>query len=322
VERIKKRLWQDNNVYNAIKSRRNKSTLARNLLGSESTANPAYTPPSLVDLGDGRILSGGLECDMQKRRTICSSFDQNWQCLGCGSHGGHSAFKIRGVADSYFSRKVVILADQSVPAALPAAGEQQCMRILIVENGKLRELADLFLERLGNRRVPPGTVVMIFSGAYLAETGIVNYCEELLSCIELIKAKTGKETIVAPLPPMLLGGSDSPALIRSIYELITWCEAYFMDSEGFLESSFIMSRVMLSHMGKDSREHWEMRRLMLPCNVIPGGKRAWTSGGKDSRAMPCSVRPMSMSMEKEMFAKIIGELIEKLGIGPGPQPEL
>jgi hypothetical protein len=52
------------------------------------------------------------------------------------------------------------------------------MRILIVVNGKLRELADLFLEKVGNRRVPPGTVVMLFSAAYLAETGIVNYCEE------------------------------------------------------------------------------------------------------------------------------------------------
>jgi hypothetical protein len=282
--------------------------------------NPAYTPTSLVDLGDGRILSGGLECDMQKKRTICSSFDQNWQFLSCGPHGGHPAFKIRGVADSYSSRKVVILADQSVPATLPAAGEQQCIRILIVENGKLRELADLFLEKVVNRRVPPGTVVMLFSAAYLAETGIMNYCEELVSCIELIKSKIGKETIVVPLPPMLLGGSDSPALIRSTFELITWCESYFMDSEGFLEASFIMARVMLSHMGKDSREHWEMRRMMLPCNVIPGGKRAWSSGGKDSRAMPCLVKPMPMSMEKEMFSKIIGELIEKQGLDLDPNP--
>jgi hypothetical protein len=212
----------------------------------------------------------------------------------------------------------VILADQSVLAALPAAGEQQCIRILIVENGKLRELADLFLEKVGNRRVPPGTVVMLFSAAYLAETGIVNYCEELVSCIELIKSKIGKETIVVPLPPMLLGGSDSPALIHSTFELITWCESYFMDYEGFLEASFIMARVMLSHMGKDSREHWEMRRLMLPCNVITGGKRAWSSGGKDSRAMPCLVKPMTVSMEKEMFAKIIGELIEKQGLDLDP----
>jgi hypothetical protein len=173
------RLGPDSNIYNAIKSGRSKSTLARNLLGSENSTNPAYSPPCLVDLGVGRILSGGLECDMQKRRTFCSSFDQDWQCLGCGPHGGHAAFKIRGVTDSYSSRKVVILADQSVPTALPTAGEQQCIRFLIVENGRLREIADLFLEKLGNRRVPPGTVVLIFSAAYLAETGIVNYCEEL-----------------------------------------------------------------------------------------------------------------------------------------------
>jgi hypothetical protein len=70
---------------------------------------------------------------------------------------------------------------------------------------------------------------------------------------------------------MLLGGSDSPALIRSTFELITWCESYFMDSEGFLEDSFIMARVMLTHTGKDPREHWELRRMMLPCNVTPGG---------------------------------------------------
>jgi hypothetical protein len=320
VDKIKQRLGPDSNIYNAIKSGRTKSTAARNLLGSENSSIPAYSPPGLVDLGDGRILSGGLECDIQKRRTFCSSFDQDWQCLGCGPHGGHAAFKIRGVADSYSSRKVVILADQSVPTALPTAGEQQCIRFLIVENGKLREMADLFLEKLGNRRVPPGTVVLIFSAAYLAETGIVNYCEELISCMDLIQSKTGKETIVAPLPPMLLGGSDSPALIRSIFELITWCETYFMDSDGFLEASFIMSRVMLSHMGKDSRDQWETRRMMLPCNVIPGGKRAWTSGGKDSRAMPCSVKPMTMSMEKEMFGKIIGELIEKRGLDLDPNP--
>jgi hypothetical protein len=63
---------------------------------------------------------------------------------------------------------------------------------------------------------------------------------------------------------------------------------------------------------------WEGRRITLPCKEK--GKQAWFSGGKDSRAMPCTVRPLTISTEKRIISLIIGEIRSKLALDLDPTP--
>jgi hypothetical protein len=94
VAEIKKRMGDDIITYNAISSQNRKSSAAANLLGGEKKMSPALS--SLVEIGDGRILSGGLQTAISTKRIVCTSFDKEWRCLRCGIHGQEPAFKIRG----------------------------------------------------------------------------------------------------------------------------------------------------------------------------------------------------------------------------------
>jgi hypothetical protein len=170
-----------------------------------------------VDLGDGRIMSGGLQLDMMNKKIVSTSFDAEWKCLRCGKHGDQPAFKTRGIPDSTCSRQVVILCDQSFPACLPADGQQECMKILLIENASVRDLIKIFLQKLGNRRVPPGSVILVFSATFLATVGLELYTMEMQEAERRIHNVLGRETIFQPLPPILLGGTSDSNLIRSLF---------------------------------------------------------------------------------------------------------
>jgi hypothetical protein len=192
------------------------------------------------------------------------------------------------------------------------------LKIILVENADLNELVDEFLRLLGNRRVPKGSVIMLFSASHLANVGVAEYAEQLIEASKRLKDKLGKETLVAPLPPVLLGGCNDPSLVRSLYELIVWSDSYYRGMEGYLEESTISALATIKYLGTDNREDWEERRIALPCKE--GGKQAWSSGGKDSRAMPCSVRPLTVSLEKKVIGNIINEIRSKLALDLDPTP--
>jgi hypothetical protein len=63
---------------------------------------------------------------------------------------------------------VVVLADQSLPANVPAADGGECIRIIRVEDGSLHELTSELTGMLINKKVLPGTVIMLGSMMQLA----------------------------------------------------------------------------------------------------------------------------------------------------------
>jgi hypothetical protein len=196
---ISKRMGQDMIVYNSIRASDHRSTMASDLLGGSKRM--IALPPGVVEIGDGRILSGGLKVDIAERKIISASFDADWRCIACNHPSDRPAFKFIGCADSQNTPHVIILGDQAVPAVLPSETEKQCIKVLIIENGSLRELADELLKLIGNRRVPKGSAIMIFSSTFLAEAGLVAYIEEFQAISKMIKDRLGKATIVMPLPP-------------------------------------------------------------------------------------------------------------------------
>jgi hypothetical protein len=257
------------------------------------------------------MLSGGLRLAISAKKIICTSFDNSWKCLRCGPHSQEEAFKIRGVADSSSPRQAVALADQSFPVCLPTDGQKECVKIAVIENGSLEDLASEFLRLLGNRRVPKGSVVMIHSSWHLANVGTAQYAVDLLAAMAKIKTALGKETICIPLPPFILGGTTNKELIRSCLELMAWYEDYF--EEG-LSVSFLKLAQLINDTSEGAKVQHESRRLTLPANNNPNGKRVWESGGQDSKAMPCIIKPATPSQETQMIACIVDELRVKFGL--------
>jgi hypothetical protein len=252
-------------------------------------------------------------------KVISKSFDDDWKCLRCGQHGSRPAFKIRGEADSSCSVQMVVLADQSFPAVLPSAMNENCIKILLIENGSLYDLVNEFIRKIGNRRVPPGTTILMFSASHLGMVGTAAYAEDYLEAEKMLKEKFGPLTRVGPLPPVMLGGCDNEALIRSIYELGFWLEDYFTTEPAYLEETHVAALYKLDELGEGMLEP-EERRIRLPVKTPTAAKKIWSSGGKDSRAMPSKIRPLTSEDEKNLISQLITELRVKLALDLDPNP--
>jgi hypothetical protein len=127
---IRERLGPEIIVYNSIQERYQRERGADNLLGGGRVAMPPME--GFVDIGDGRVLSGGLKIDIGAKKVVCCSCDQDWQCLRCEQHKTRPAFKIRGTADSSCSPQVVVLSDQAFLACLPSNAIKDCLKIILM----------------------------------------------------------------------------------------------------------------------------------------------------------------------------------------------
>jgi hypothetical protein len=61
-------------------------------------------------------------------------------------------------------------------------------------------------------------------------------------------------------------------------------------------------------------------RIRLPSLEGPDKKKIWSTGGKDSRAMPCKIKPLKMEDEKSLITTMITELRVKLALDFDPNP--
>jgi hypothetical protein len=320
IEDIKKKMGNDISLYEAIAASNKKASVANNLLGASKMS--ANGPPGFLDIGDGRITAGGLRLDISAKKTFFTSFDQNWCCIQCGNHGLTPAFKIRGLPDSSCARQVIILGDQACPAILPAAGDLQCIRTLLQENGSVSDLCDEFLRLLGNRRVPQGSTILIFSASHLANVGLAAYCSDLLKARDKIWKQTGNKTVVGPLPPILLGGSNNAELIRNIFELVAWSNYFFKSDDNYLEDSHATACTILLDAKEGDLVVGDIRRYTLPADKTDGIQRVWVSGGQESKAMPCSIKALTPASEKLFFDAVIDELRRGQGLDLDPLPTL
>jgi hypothetical protein len=316
IEGVKARMGKDSLIYEAISSSNARSTMAANLLGKYKIPAPKTT--GFLDLADGRVMSGGLQLDMANKRVVCTSFNADWTCFRCPAHS-EPALKMRGAADSSGHRQAIILADQSFPACLPVAGQEGCLKIILVENGSIKSLFEELVKQVGNRRIPKGSIVLAFSAAHLINVGLAQYAADLVEMGEEVKNKFGGETLFQPLPPIILDGIRDEQLVRAIMELIMWSDDFY-SGDNYLETTSLMARCIVLELGEGEQPELPVTRYALPANDAMKGKRVWASGGQDSRALPCIVKPLPISMEKKYAAGITAELRGKLGLDLDKEP--
>ena len=95
---------------------------------------------------------------------------------------------------------LIILADHTFPAAIPATSSAHCAKIIRLELGSLSELADEFARVFKKAKLPPGSLILLGSPSYLDRVGLTCYTKSLVEVILAIRrAKPG--TLVGPLPP-------------------------------------------------------------------------------------------------------------------------
>jgi hypothetical protein len=196
---------------------------------------------------------------------------------------------------------------------LPVNGPGGCLKIILVESGSLDALFEELVKQVGNRRIPPGTLIMAFSASHLANVGICQYTRDLVSMSGKIATKYGAETVFQPLPPLLLGGTDSKPLIRSILELIAWSNSYF-EGDNYLEKSQLMAKCIILEMGVGEQQIPAVMRYALPVKNSAKDTRVWASGGEESQAMPDKVKALTLNMENEYAKGVVAEIRARMGI--------
>jgi hypothetical protein len=87
----------------------------------------------------------------------------------------------------------VVIADQNFPAILPVSSVDQCIKVLRIENGSVPALVEYLLGFVGNRRMPPGSIIMIGSVAHLADVGISAYISDIIEATTQLRSALGRE---------------------------------------------------------------------------------------------------------------------------------
>jgi hypothetical protein len=316
---IKKRLGKDMMAYDAIRSANIRATKATGLFGGE----PLYAPllPGMIEIGDGRMLAGELKLSISNQKTITSSFDNNWQCFNCDLHKNRSALKMRGEAGPAGQPQAVILSDQNFAPQLPVSGQQQCIKILRIENGGLIELAEELVARVGNRRVPQGSLILLSSVTHLANVGLSAYIADYLEATKILHERLGRETRISALPPLLIGGCNNSVVVRELLEFTAWAEHYDMNNPGMMEDTFTVAKLMLHDQGEGKQTNLEMKRCRLPGK--DGTSNIWYSGGVwngTGDAIPEKVKPATQLQEEKIVKLLIDEIRSKLALDLDPSP--
>jgi hypothetical protein len=135
-------------------------------------------------------------------------------------------------------RQLIWLTDQSMPPLLPVATNQECIKIIRLENGTLQELAEGLVRTLSGRQVAAGSAVLMMSAIIMAAAGTAGYPEDLMRAIRYLKRSLGDHLQYGPLPNLLLNGCSDATVLRTCVEVAHWATAVFKDSSVLLSNSF------------------------------------------------------------------------------------
>jgi hypothetical protein len=265
-------------------------------------------------------LAASLRFDMKEKRNVSSSFNADWTCNQCSAHGNKPCFKTRGEAGTSCGDQAVILSDQCFPPILPATGSGKCFKILRVENGSIHVLVAEFTKALGNRIFPPGSIILMSSFAHLGRVGLTAYINDLLWAESELKSKLGRDTIVRPLPPLLLPGCEDKTLIRDIYDLADWMKIYYKNDRYHLHSSHAAAMAAMSALPDGVQSDLATIRYRLPVRSGPGEAVSaihWTSR---PRVIPAVIKQLGYSREKELVSTMIAELRESMALDLDSNP--
>ena len=101
-------------------------------------------------------------------------------CLGRGPHQV-MAPEVDREEDCQLTPCVFILSDQLFLAVVPTYDDGDCLKITRIDEARLLELADYFIEVTKGFTVPAGTVVLLSSLNHLSWVGTAGYAEDFVA---------------------------------------------------------------------------------------------------------------------------------------------
>jgi hypothetical protein len=183
-------------------------------------------------------------------------------------------------------------------------GGGDCILILRVEFGSLKELVEELCQRLRGVRLAAGSLVLLFSASHLAAVGTAAYCSDLVEATEMVKRRLGPETVGAALPPIFLNGCGDGPTIRSAVEVGMWAARFFNERTA-LKNTMKTATDIMAESGADGFLPATSRRLRLPYGG-GGGQKVFVSDG--TLPLPVKLAAVTVSQEKRFFLALAEEV--------------
>jgi len=208
-------------IYRVIRSNRLENLVYRNADGERAQVQEFGS----FESGDsGPAERVHLRHVHERNRNISTSFNPSTMTCYCKGGEGHRVLPRSGSKpENHLSPPVFVLADQHFPASVLSGDdpEQECLKIVRVENGTLHEMMSVFLDLVQGSFVPMGTVVLVAGLAHLGHVGLSAYAEDLHSVSKRMYDRFGSGV-------KLLHGTAVPCAamedvtIRAWYDLDQW----------------------------------------------------------------------------------------------------
>jgi hypothetical protein len=100
--------------------------------------------------------------------------------------------------------------------------EKPCVSVMRVEGGTMKEIRFAVWDLLDGIDVAEGSLILVGSVSDLDSQGVSGYSDELARTIRVLREKLGNHVQVVVMPPVLLGGVNSPRLVQNIIETEYW----------------------------------------------------------------------------------------------------
>jgi len=211
----------------------------------------------------------------------------------------------------------ILAADQSFPACLPAY-DGECLRVVRVEDGSLREVVLALVDCIGKGELSTGTVILLGSITHMATVGTAQYALDWVRSRFWLKDRLGDRVTIIPAPVVPLGGIEGTSVIRTLMEVSEWFTV--VDSTEALLAKHYTRQFINAHLG--STEHGvelnERQCLRLPVSFDSRGFLTMVSEGWGSR--PDGVPPLPQAAEKAIVLPLLEQLNEAFSLGLDTAP--
>ena len=251
---------QGSRAYTAVRAARRAASCLR-YLNSAPVEHERVGNGTFMHSGDERHIRTGIGSDLGTRINWTCSFGRPagscHTCLG----GRHEALK-----SAEGGPVAILAADQSFPACLPAS-EGECLRVVRVEDGSLREVVLALVDCIGKHELSTGTIVLLGSVTHLATVGSAQYALDWVRSRFWLKDRLGDKVTIIPAPVVPTSGIEGISVVRSLIEVLEWFMA--LDSTEALLAKQYFQHFLTTHLG--STEHGvelnERQCLRLPVSL-------------------------------------------------------
>ncbi len=243
--------------------------------------------------------------------TVSCSFEPATMiCSNCQERGKHS------VLNSRDGGPVVFLGtDQNFPAILPSLDHDNCMSIIRVEDGTIREITWAVIDILKGIRLPNKTTILLGSVSSLAARGVQAYGEDLIWGIRQLREKLGEGVTVSALPPIPVNGVNNSRLVRNLAEVEIWFEGIKPDgvllkrTRCFLLTE--MERCSLGRVIAPEEQMVTMPDSIDDFNRVPTALMGWKGMGEQISPFPQELEAVQVRIMREELEVNFGVTVTK-----------